>query len=349
MLKKIISVVMVLSLVLALAACGGGAATTAPAQTTKAADETTTEAGSDETTAPTEDMSVGAVIMNTSGEWFAEVIAGMEKAGRDLGVKVQIVSSENDVAVEADNMDAFIAQKVDAIAMGPISADGSVAAFDRAFDAGIPVVSWNTTCNSDNLKYFVGVDNRDLGKKTGEYMTDFVTENYPDGVKIALLISNRYEAGIQRTEGFKEGIQALVDSGVIEIVTEVEAEFKEDGLDATDRILTGFPETELIWAWNQTSMEGAVAALAGKEGIKVMGTDMAISFAKAMLETDSVLQAVTTQQPFEIGYTAVKNAVEVAKTGAADEEVLVPLQTYTMDDPAALQKYIDDRADLKIN
>jgi ABC-type sugar transport system substrate-binding protein len=296
---------------------------------------------------------------SVSPDMVQGIIAGGDSAIRtavegaednfDLGYKDADVLTENDVAVEADNMDAFIAQKVDAIAMGPISADGSVAAFDRAFDAGIPVVSWNTTCNSDNLKYFVGVDNRDLGKKTGEYMTDFVTENYPDGVKIALLISNRYEAGIQRTEGFKEGIQALVDSGVIEIVTEVEAEFKEDGLDATDRILTGFPETELIWAWNQTSMEGAVAALAGKEGIKVMGTDMAISFAKAMLETDSVLQAVTTQQPFEIGYTAIKNAVEVAKTGAADEEVLVPLQTYTMDDPAALQKYIDDRADLKIN
>jgi hypothetical protein len=49
-------------------------------------------------------MTIGAIIMNTSGEWFAEVIAGMEKAGRDLGVKVQIVSSENDVATEADNM-----------------------------------------------------------------------------------------------------------------------------------------------------------------------------------------------------------------------------------------------------
>lgn len=346
MLKKIISVVMVLSLVLALAACGGSETTT-----TKAPDSTTApaESSGDETEAPAEDMAVGAVIMNTSGEWFAEVIAGMEKAGRDLGVRVQIVSSENDVATEADNMDAFIAQGVDAIAMGPISADGSVAAFDRAVEAEIPVVSWNTTCNSDNLKYFVGVDNRDLGKKTGEYMTEFVNANYPDGIKIALLISNRYEAGIQRTEGFKEGIQELVDAGTIEIVTEVEAEFKEDGLDATDRILTGFPETELIWAWNQTSMEGAVAALAGKEGIKVMGTDMAISFAEVMLEEGSVLQAVTTQQPFEIGYTAIKNAVEVAKTGEADAEVLVPLQTYTMDDPDALQKYIDDRADLKIN
>jgi ABC-type sugar transport system substrate-binding protein len=80
-----------------------------------------------------------------------------------------------------------------------------------------------------------------------------------------------------------------------------------------------------------------------------MGTDMAISFAEVMLEEGSVLQAVTTQQPFEIGYTAIKNAVEVAKTGEADAEVLVPLQTYTMDDPDALQKYIDDRADLKIN
>jgi ABC-type sugar transport system substrate-binding protein len=76
---------------------------------------------------------------------------------------------------------------------------------------------------------------------------------------------------------------------------------------------------------------------------------MAISFAKTMLEDGSALQAVTTQQPYEIGYTAVKNAVEMAKTGKADESVLVPLQTYTQDDPAALQKYIDDRADLKIN
>ncbi len=65
----------------------------------------------------------------------------------------------------------------------------------------------------------------------------------------------------------------------------------------------------MIWAWNQTSMEGAVAALAGKEGIKVMGTDMAISFAEVMLEEGSVLQAVTHQQPFEIVYTAIKTAV----------------------------------------
>lgn len=339
MMKKIVSLLMVLTLLLAVAAgCDNStAASVSVAETTAA------------TAAAEKPMTVGAVIMNTSGEWFAEVIAGMEKAGRDLGVKVQIVSSENDVATEADNMDAFIAQKVDAIAMGPISADGSVAAFDRAIDAGIPVIQWNTFCNSTNPKYFVGVDNKDLGRKTGEYMTQYVEKNFPEGVKIALLISTRYQAGIERTDGFKEGVKGLLDSGKIEILTEIEAEFKEEGLDAVDRIVTGFPETQMIWAWNQTSMEGAVAGLTGNADIKVMGTDMAISFAKTMLEDGSALQAVTTQQPYEIGYTAVKNAVEMAKTGKADESVLVPLQTYTQDDPAALQKYIDDRADLKIN
>jgi ABC-type sugar transport system substrate-binding protein len=334
--------ILIFTLMAFTAGCSG-AGPAAVTMTSQAA----SAAGAEATTA--KDMTIGAIIMNTSGEWFAEVIAGMEKAGRDLGVKVQIVSSENDVATEADNMDAFIAQKVDAIAMGPISADGSVAAYDRAIDAGIPVVQWNTFCNSTNPKYFVGVDNRELGKKTGEYLTQYVKQNYPDGASIALLISNRYQAGIERTEGFKEGVKELVDSGKIKIVTEVEAEFKEEGLDAVDRIVSGFPETQLIWAWNQTSMEGAIAGLTGNTRIKVMGTDMAISFAKAMLEKDSVLQAVTTQQPFEIGYTAIKNAVEMAKTGKADQSVLVPLQTYTRDDPVALQKYIDDRADLKIN
>jgi hypothetical protein len=76
------------------------------------------------------------------------------------------------------------------------------------------------------LKYFVGVETVILVKKPAN--TDkFVNANYPDGIKIALLISNRYEAGIQRTEGFKEGIQELVDAGTIEIVTALKLSSKK--------------------------------------------------------------------------------------------------------------------------
>ncbi len=359
--KNIVSLLLGFSLLLGITACGGtattaattAAATTAAAATAGASEVATTQAESADaatsaaaTEAGDEAMTIGAVVMNTSGEWFAEVISGMEKKGKELGVNVQIVNSNNDVATEADNMDAFIAQKVNSIAMGPISADGSVAAIDRAVNANIPVVCWNTTANTPNMKHFVGVDNKALGKQMGEWLSEYVTANYPEGIKLSLLINTRYDAGIQRTEGFKEGIQAMVDSGKINVLTEVEAEFKEEGLDATDRIMTGFPETEFVWCWNQTSMEGAVAALAGNDKVKVCGTDMAISFAKMMLEPNSPLLAVCTQQPAVIGGTAIEAAYKVAKGDSVDAEILVPLELYTSEDAASLQKYIDDRADL---
>ncbi len=74
-----------------------------------------------------------------------------------------------------------------------------------------------------------------------------------------------------------------------------------------------------------------------------MGTDMSIDLARAMLEADSFLLAITTQQPFEIGYTSIKNAVELAQTGKTATEVLVPLKTYTLDNKEDIQKYLDDR------
>ena len=80
--------------------------------------------------------------------------------------------------------------------------------------------------------------------------------------------------------------------------------------------------------------------------VLLMGTDMSIDLARAMLEPNSVLVAVTTQQPFEIGYTSIKSAYDLATTETAQSEVLVPLKTYTLDNKAEIQKYLDDRKDL---
>ena len=61
------------------------AASTEAAGDTAAGTEGAGEAGGE--TAANGDLTIGSVIMNTSGEWFAEVIAGQEAAAKDLGVK----------------------------------------------------------------------------------------------------------------------------------------------------------------------------------------------------------------------------------------------------------------------
>ncbi len=304
----------------------------------------TPEATSAEKTSEKQDITIGSVIMNTSGEWFAEVIKGQQDAAKDLGVKFSIVSSDNEVSKESDNVATFVAQQVDALCISPLSADASVAAVESAKAANIPVINWNTTVNTETVG-FVGVSNYDLGSSTGKYLVDYVKEFYPNGCKLAILGNSSYEVGVERCNGFKDAIK---DATGIEVVAEQDAELQEEGLDVTEQILTANPDIDMIWAWNQTSLLGCVAALqnANNNKIIVMGTDMSVDLAKDM-QSDSVkLQAITTQMPYDIGYKAVENAVKAAKGEAVEEKVLVPLKTYIKDDTTEIQQYIEDHKDL---
>lgn len=289
------------------------------------------------------DVKIGAILLDTKHEWFAEVIQGMKAAEKELGVEVKIMSSDSDVAKEADLIDNFIVQGVDAISISPQSDEASVPAFERAIMEGIPVVTWNSKVNSEDAKYFVGVNNYDLGAGTGKYTVDYIKNNMDGKAKIAVLGTSKYSVGIDRVKGFMDQVQALEG---VEIVANQDAEFKELGMSVTESILEAHPDTQIVWCWNQGALLGALAALKGKGStdIILMGTDMSIDLARAMLEEDSFLLAITTQQPFEIGYTSIENAVELANTGETENEVLVPLKTYSLDKKDEIQQYLDERA-----
>jgi len=295
--------------------------------------------------AKAKDVEIGAILLDTKQEWFAEVIQGMKKAGVDLKAKVRILSSDSDVAKESALIDDLIAQQVSAISISPQSDTASAPAFERAVDAGIPVVTWNSKVNSPKSKYFVGVNNYDLGKNTGVFAVDYIKKNMEGKAKVVVIGTSKYSVGIDRVRGFVDQVKTLPG---IEIVAQQDAEFKELGLSVTESTLEAHPESQIIWCWNQGALLGALAAVKAnpKDKVLLMGTDMSIDLARAMLEPNSALVAVTTQQPFEIGYTSIKNAYDLATAGTAQSEVLVPLKTYTLDNKAEIQKYLDDRKDL---
>lgn len=347
--RKIVSLFMITALTVSMmGGCGKKSTETAANESTAdtASTAAATEAAS--TAAASSDNSkitIGSVIMNTSGEWFAEVIAGQEQAAKDLGVKFSIASSDNEVSKESDNVSTFVAQGVNAICISPLSSDASVAAIEAADAAKIPVINWNTTVNTDKPKGFVGVSNYDLGNMTGKYAADYIAKNFPNGCKMAILGNSSYEVGVERCKGFKDAIKGVKG---LKVVADQDAELQEQGLDMTEKILTADSDVQVIWAWNQTSLLGCVAALqnAGRKDIVVLGTDMSVELAKDMMSDSVNLQAITTQQPYKIGYEAVVNAVKAAKGEKVDQKELIPLYTYTKDKTDELQKYIDEHKDL---
>ena len=137
--------------------------------------------------AKAKDVEIGAILLDTKQEWFAEVIEGMKKAGVDLKAKVKILSSDSDVAKESALVDDLISQQVSAISISPQSDTTSVPAFERAVDASIPVVTWNSKVNSPKSKYFVGVNNYDLGKNTGAFAVDYIKNKMGGKAKIVVI------------------------------------------------------------------------------------------------------------------------------------------------------------------
>lgn len=294
------------------------------------------------------DITIGSVIMNNSGEWFAEVMKGQEDAAKDLGVEFSIVSSDNEISKESDNVATFLAQQVDALVISPLSTDGSIAAVESAtIDSGIPVVTWNTTVDTDVTSH-VGVVPSELGGNTGKYAAEYIKKNFPDGCKLAIIGDSNYEIGIERCDGFKDALKELIDDGTVEIVNEQDAELQEEGLDITEQILTANPDVQMIWCWNQVSLLGCAAGLenAQRSDIVLMGTDMSVELAKDMFGDSITLQAITTQMPYEMGYTAVENAVKAVKGTDVEKEIMIPTYTYTKENLDEIQTYIDEHQDL---
>lgn len=285
---------------------------------------------------------IGAVLLDVRHEWFLEIIEGMKDAEKDCGARVAIRSSDSDLTKESAIIDSLVSGRFDAITISPQSDEGSIPAFERAVAAGIPIVAWNSRVASNKARHFIGVDNVKLGRDTGRYAADFIRDTLGGKAKIVVIGTTRFSVGQDRVRGFLEEVRALPG---VEILDIEDAEFRETGASATERILEEHPKTQILWCWNQGTLLGALETLktAKRADVVLMGTDMSIDLARAMLEPGAFLQAVTTQQPHELGYQVIRAAADLVRGGEVPAEILVPLRTYTLDDREAIRKYLDDR------
>lgn len=286
---------------------------------------------------------IGSVVYDESGEWFQEVMDGMAAAAKDYDVKLIKKNAHYDPQSEKQIISQFVKDDVDAITTCPLDYQDSAKSVKEAMDAGVPVITWNTTVATDTTSK-ICVDPTVLGGATGEFLVKYFEENNLSGVKMALLTNECYEIGVQRCEGFKKAIDQLVKDGRIELVAETPAELIEEGKVAVKRILAEHPDVQLFWCWNQMSLIACVEVLKemNRTDILATGTDMSVDLAKDMLSDEVQLLAVTTQKPYEIGYQAVENAVKAAKGEKVKDTVMIETQTYLKSDKEALNQYVKE-------
>ncbi len=274
-------------------------------------------------------------------QFFRLVLFGMRDAAKKAGVELLEGNSAMKPEKEIQLVNTYVARKVDAIILSPISAKGSVAALKQAADKGIKVVTYNTSVEGDLAVSAVASIEEDLGAQTGKAAKKYIEEKLGGKAKIAVFCfkSQAPEQSEARVGGFKKEVGTLPG---VEFVAEQDAWLPELGVKRVGDVLTANPEVNIIWAANEGGTVGAVMAVknADKVGqVAVFGTDASEQLLGFLQSRDNILQAITSQRPTELGRLAVENALKAIKGEAVEKKVSLPGVCLSRTDPAGVAAF----------
>jgi len=169
--KKLIALLLVLTMALALVACGGSeapAATEAPK-----ADAPVAEAPAAEAPAEEKSNLVGVAMPTKDLQRWIQDGDNMKKQLEAAGYTVDLQYAANDIPTQVSQVENMIANGCEVLVIASIDGEALGTVLDQAKAEGIPVIAYDRLImNSDAVSYYATFDNWDVGVKQGKYIEE---------------------------------------------------------------------------------------------------------------------------------------------------------------------------------
>jgi ribose transport system substrate-binding protein len=167
--------------------------------------------------------------------------AGAQRTGKDLGVDVIYRGPDTaDPLKQKEVLESFITQKVDGIAISVTNAEFLKSTIDKAVDAGIPVVTWDSDAPTSKRMAFYGVDDFKAGQIMGEEAGKLL-----NGKGTVAFITSLGANNLQnRLDGAKDALKKYPGISVVETY-----DIKEDSVRCAELIATGTQRYPNLGAW----------------------------------------------------------------------------------------------------
>ncbi len=235
---------------------------------------------------------------------------------KELGYEALVLIHDDDAAKQDELFDTVIAQGVKAIILDNAGADASVAAIQKAKDAGIPSFLIDREINSTGVAVAQIVSNNYQGATLGA--EEFVRLMGEAGQYVELIgKESDTNAGI-RSQGYNDVIGQYPD---LELVAQQSANWSQtEAFEKMETILQANPDIKGVIAGNDTMALGAQAALeaAGKTDVIVVGFDGSPDVIAAIKE--GKIAATVLQPAATLAVEAVNQADTFIKSGTAPAE-----------------------------
>jgi ABC-type sugar transport system substrate-binding protein len=300
--SKLVSVLLLLTMILALASSCASTATT-NAATPTAAVETTAPA----TSSAAEEKIVIGVTMESLQDFLSYVGDGLNDfAVATPGVEINILDAKLDVATQIKQVESFISQDVDAIIIKCVDKDATAPISQMCKEAGIPLIAVNVDIGSDRDAY-VGSDHKLSGVLEAEELAKQM--NFKGNVAI-LVGDPSHNAAQTRTDGAKEVFAKYPEMKVVAEQSGMWDRAKSITI-AENWIQSGL-EIDAIIANNDEMAIGALKAyeqanISGVLFAGIDGTKDALGYMK-----EGKLAVSVFQNGYQQGYTGAETAYKLA-------------------------------------
>lgn len=181
--KKVLAILLALTMVFSLAACSGGdsgssgdaATTTAGGDaTTAAADDATTTAGGDATTAAAGGQKIGVSMPTQSLQRWNQDGSNMKEQLEKAGYQVELqYGGDNDIATQVSQLETMISGGCEVLVIAAIDGSSLTSVLASAKEKNIPVIAYDRLImNSDAVTYYATFDNTKVGEFQGNYIKE---------------------------------------------------------------------------------------------------------------------------------------------------------------------------------
>lgn len=268
---------------------------------------------------------VGVSLLTRQDSFYRDLEKGLRDEAAKRGLDLRVDAGEFDLARQQSQLENYTVQKVAAIVVCPADSQGISPAIARANAAGIPVFTADIRANDSQVVAHIASDNVAGGRLAGEY----IAKKLNGKGQVAVIDQPTIQSVIERVQGFESALSKYPN---ITLVARLNGDGVRDrSLKATEDLLQSRPNLDAVFAINDESALGAVAAIeaAGRKGIIVVGYDASEEARTLISKGTSPLTADVAQDPYQIG----KQTIDTIARHLAKDSVpaIIPVQVQMVD------------------
>lgn len=241
-------------------------------------------------------IKVGFSQAMTTDDWRKQMNISIKvEASLRPEVDLTIKDADNNVQNQIEDIEKFIADKVDVIIVSPIQSKPLTAVVEKSIKAGIPVLVVDRKIDGENYSAYLGADNIEIGRIAARYI---ISNSKGSGKIIEITGANGSSPAYERSLGFN---QIIAKNNRFKINGTIHGDWEKESVKVPLKtILEQNPDIEYIFAHNDRM------ALSAWETAKTLGLEKKIKF----LGVD--------------GLNTVNGGIELVKSDVLDGTILYP-------------------------